>query len=213
MIGDTCRGRPRVTHVRHVHRGAPRQMKYSPLGIHMMYIRGPILVLVYLCPPLFPFSIAGLVSRQDHLPHSHAPIRTPAHHPPLNFPVRLPGRIHLPPAKPRHDCPTHRGSSRHMHVPRKRWLEGVYVDVRIERGRHEMCRGVAWGKGERGDASCVVRPFVGAFLCEGGRERESSKDEDRQRIGGDVLRRCGHPKGRSCQRTNPRSSPRRQPPK
>lgn len=30
-----------------------------------------------------------------------------------------------------------------------------------------MCRGVAWGKGKRGDASGVVRPFFSAFLWEG----------------------------------------------
>ena len=122
----------------------------------------PVLVLALL------FLQPILASRQDHFPYSHTPIRTSTHHPPFPLPIRFPGRTPPPSGKPRHDRPTHRSSPRDMHVPRKRRLEGVHVHVRIKRGRREVCRDGAGGKGERGDASGVVRPFVGAFLCKTG---------------------------------------------
>lgn len=72
-----------------------------------------------LCIVFLPGLISNLASRQGHFPHLDTPIRTPAHHPPLTFPIRLATRIDisLPSGKPRYDRSTHRGSPGHMHVP------------------------------------------------------------------------------------------------
>ena len=55
-----------------------------------------------------------------------------------------------------------------MYVSGKWRLEGVHVDVGIERGRREVCR----TKGERRNTSRVVCPPLGAFLCEKGKGEE-----------------------------------------